>query len=114
MADKTKFEIYVDSNVAAGATDVQASDIIPATATVRILSFGGFDPNIGDSKDGIIGLQYGSGTNWKTLRAGGGGVFDFNSKIDIVGDGTKRFRLVRKNNSSTPKSLICWLYAVIL
>jgi len=114
MALKNKFDIYLDSNVAANATDIVSGDIIEADKTVRISSFGGFDPNIGDNKASIIAIQYGSGTSWKTIRAGGDGTFDFKMNIDVKGDGSKRFRLVRKNNSATPKPLICWLFAVII
>ncbi len=114
MGLKSRFDIYLDSNVDAGATDVQASDIIPDGAVVRLSSFGGLDPNVGDNKSSIIGIQWGNSTKWKTIRAGGSGTFDFNVKLDFKGDGTKRFRLVRKNNSATAKPLICWLFAVIL
>lgn len=114
MATKTTYEIYHDSSVASGATDLQLSPIIPIEKTVRILSFGGFDPNIGDNKSSIIALQWGSGPDWKTIRAGGDGTFEFVLNKDFVGDGTKRFRLARQNKSASAKPLIVWLYAVVL
>ncbi len=114
MAEKTKFDIYLDASVASGATDLQTSAIVPTGKIVRILNFGGFDPLTTDLVHSAIAIQWGSGTTWKTLRSGGGGTFDFDLKKDIVGDGTKRLRLVRKNNSSAAKNLAAWLYAVIL
>lgn len=114
MAAKTKFDLYFDSSVAANASDLQTSAIIQSGATIRILSFGGFDPLIGDGRHGIIALQWGNNSTWKTIRAGGGGVFDFNLSKDFVGDGVNRFRLARSNKSASAKVMICWLYAVIL
>jgi hypothetical protein len=114
MTTKTTFDIYVDSNVAANAIEMMQSDVIPQNKTVRLSCFGGFDPAIGDGKASVIAIQWGFGTNWKTLRAGGGGPFEYNVNIEVVGDGNKRFRLVRKNNSGTAKTLICWLFAVII
>jgi len=114
MTTKTLHEYYFDSSVAAGATDLQLSPIIPLNKTVRVTSFGGFDPNIGDNKDGIIALQWGSGANWKTLRAGGGGTFEFTMNKDFVGDGASRFRLARQNKSASAKPLVVWLYALVL
>jgi hypothetical protein len=114
MALKVVHDYYFDSSVAAGATDLQLSPVIAVGKTVKIINFGGFDPNIGDSKDGIIALQWGSGTTWKTIRAGGGATFDFKMDKDFVGDGVSRFRLARQNKSASAKPLIVWLYAVVL
>ncbi len=114
MAAKVKYDLYFDSSVGANDTDLQTSAIIPAGKTVRILNFGGFDPLIGDGRHAIIALQWGNGTGWKTIRAGGGGVFDFNLAKDFVGNGANRFRLARSNKSASAKVLLCWLYAVIL
>lgn len=116
MALKESYDFVIESSVAAGSTDMQNGPVIPNGKTARILNFGGFDPLTNDQVHSIIVLQWGSGTSWKTVRAGGGGIFNFEflKGKDYIGDGTKYFRLVRQNKSSVAKNLILWLQAVIL
>lgn len=116
MALKDYYDLIFDSSVNAGTNDIQQSGVIPAGKVVRLMNFGGFDPISSDGVSSILILQWGSGTTWTTVRAGGNGFFniDWPKGKDFIGDGVKRFRLARQNKSSSNKSLVVWLYALIL
>ena len=111
---KTEYKIMVgdDAKLAPG-TDVTQSPIIPNGKTVRLREFGGCAPMIGDGKDGFIGLQWGSGGTWDSLAVG---CHEFQRKLnsDFVGDGSKRFRIVRINESASNRYIVAWLDAILL
>lgn len=113
MPSKTKHSLMYDSSIAAGVTDVQTTPSIPVGKKVRLQSFGGFDPSIGDGIDSMIAIQWGAGTTWQTIRAGGK-VFEFQIGRDFLGDGAKRFRLVRQNKSASAKIIVAWLEALVM
>lgn len=110
---KTKFDIVYDDSVPGGTTDIKMSAIIPSGRVIQLQSFGGCTPDIGDGIDGQTALQWGSGTSWQTIRAGTKS-WDMLFKKDFLGDGSKRFRLVRKNNSTTSRPMVVWLEALVL
>jgi len=111
MAKKTKHYLIFDNSIPSG-TDVNTTPIIPDGKIVKLQRFGGFDPAIGDGIDSIIALQWGGGGSWTTVMASGK-AFDFNLSRDFVGDGAKRFRLVRQNKSSSDKIIVAWLEALV-
>jgi hypothetical protein len=110
MAKKAKQDSTLDNSVAGTTTLTEVLPIIQLGKVARLINFGGYDPVGSDGIGGIISLQWGSGTTWQTIRAGGYGSFDFNWEkgIDFTGDGTKRFRIVRQNRSSTAKVMLAW------
>jgi hypothetical protein len=116
MALKEKIDLVYDDSIGATTTDLKTSAVIPNGKTVKVFNFGGYDPRLGDGIDSLIVLQWGAGSSWQTVRAGGGGTFDHSwpSGRDFIGDGIKRFRLIRQNKSSTAKPLVAWLMAVIV
>jgi hypothetical protein len=109
----TDFKLSFDDEVAASATDIQSSAVVPNGKTVRVNKFGGSDRPT-DGVGSWIVLQWGSGSTWDTIRAGSWGSFCFEVKRDFLGDGTKRLRLVRQNKSSTDKELFAFIEAVLL
>lgn len=116
MPLKTKYDLCFDSSIAAGATDIQSSAILPTGKTARLVCFGGYDPLIADKLSGFIALQWGSTGSWSTVRAGGDGFFNLEwpKGKDFIGDGSKRFRLVRQNKSSSDKIMVAWMYVLIV
>lgn len=111
MAKKKKHEIMLDNSVGASSSLIDLGEIIPSGAVARLSNFGGYDPIGSDGVGSIISLQWGSGNSWLTIRVGGLGSFDFNWEkgVDFIGDGTKRFRIVRQNRSSVAKVISVWM-----
>ena len=116
MALKTKYDLVYDDSIAASSTDIRTSPIVPDGRVVRVLNFGGYDPRSGDGISSFITLQFGSGSDWQTIRAGGDGFFDikWEKGKDFTGDGIKRFRLIRQNKSTSAKIIVAWFIALIV
>lgn len=114
MSSKQTIDVLIDSSVGASSTDVYESPIIPSGKTVRILSFGGMDPLVGDGIGSIIALQWGKNGAWKSIRAISGCTIEFDLKKDFIGDGEKKFRLIRMNKSNSSKVIGAWIDGVIL
>jgi hypothetical protein len=116
MALKEKIDLIFDDSIGATTTDIKTGAIVASGKTVRLFNFGGYDPRIGDGIDSLIVLQWGSGTSWQTVRAGGGGTFEHSWKSgqDFNGDGVKRFRLIRQNKSTSAKPIVAWMMALIV
>jgi hypothetical protein len=117
MAQKQQINIIVENTVAQGATVTNESAIIPNGKTIMVTKFGGYE-RVQSVSTGIIALQIGSGAAWTTIRVGGGGApFEFDLQRTFVGDGIKKFRIVRINKdpaASSPKEMAAWIEAVVL
>jgi hypothetical protein len=104
-------ELFVGdgATVGAGATVIQESAVPPGGLKIQLKVFGGFDPVSGDGVSSMIGLQWGQGGSWESLAVGGHGFFEktFIDRV-LIGDGTKRFRLIRINRSPTAKNIYAW------
>ena len=110
----TAINLYFDSAVAGATTDTQLSAIVPTGQVVFLKSFGGSDvKNAGNDPDSIIAIQWGSGVSWTTIRAGSGQFFETTVGAEFVGDGVKRFRLVRQNRASAAHPIGAWVTAVV-
>lgn len=112
MAKKTKFHYIFDDEVTAGGTAVETFPIIPSGIMLTLKMFGGADLAIGDGIDSWAALQWGSGATWETVRVGTK-MWNLHMKHDFLGDGTKRFRLVRKNESTTDKKIVVWIESLL-
>lgn len=101
--------IMLESDVAANATDVTASDILPAGKWAQLTEYGGSAPDLGD----MMAIQYGSAASgWTTVRAwyhSG----NFTLEREVTGDGTKRFRFVRVNSTGTAKPIYGWATIIV-
>lgn len=118
MAAKTVINLIVENTVAQGATAISESAIVAAGKTVRLMRFGGYERSMSANTTGIIALQWGQGASWETIRAGGGSTpFDFVLNRTFIGDGSKKFRLVRQNRDpggTAAKEMVAWIEAVVL
>jgi|SRR3990172_7764380 len=114
MAKKTLIEIIEDSELNGTETLIKLTDPIPAGLTVVIREFGGVVV-ASNSKEGYVKLQWGSDVPtpvWQTIRAGTG-FFNLHLNKDFVGDGVKRFRIIRENKASQKQVIVAWLDALI-
>ena len=99
--------------MAAGATLIWESQIVPSGKVVRLKEFGGADPAIGDGIDSIIALQWGNSGSWATVRVVSGTSQSYTLNRDFTGNGVKKFRVVRMNKSVSTKILVYWIEALI-
>jgi len=105
-----KFNIVVDDLVAPGTSSITQTAIVPSGRNVNIQQFNGScDP--GD----YISLQWGAGATWQTIMASYGN-FKFGMNETLLGDGSKRIRVVRYNNAGLlgpTRRLFCHVMAVL-
>ena len=87
---------FIDDIVNAGQTNLRLSPIIANGVKIKIKKFGCFVRS--KPENGIVALQWGSGSSFDTIRAISG-IFELEINKIFVGDGVKRFRLVRINKS---------------
>jgi len=104
---KEKKEL-IDSVPKSGGTAVWESDVIPTGKTFRLKVFGCYDPPVGDGTGSIVHLEYGEGATWETIRVIGYGTHNHEVNQEYVGDGVKKFRITRTNNSSKDKIIYTW------
>jgi hypothetical protein len=99
---------YLDDSVTGSGQDVWSAPDIPADEPWHLTKFGGTA-----GAAAVIGLQLRTGTSpdvWTMIRAGiGPGQFEFDVDRDYVGDGTKKFRVVRQEKSGSAQQIIAWL-----
>lgn len=112
---KTKMQMFSSDNMAAGAQDTDdESAVVPNGKVVVIKRFGciAIDAE-GDGKDAVIALQWGTPGAYTTLIACTR-IFDFsNLSINVTGDGLKKFRIYRKNNSAFTRTIGYWFDAAV-
>jgi len=110
---KTRVDKVIDSNVAASTTDFnELGTPIPSGETWRVHKFGGADIGAGDAKAAEVGFQFANdGVTWVTIRSFGlvSGSFESTLDREFVGDGVRKLRVVRRNNSLLSKKLVAWL-----
>lgn len=100
---KDKIEYFFDDVVS--GTDIKESKIIPNGKKVTLQSFGG--SSYGED---FLALQWGSESTWETVRSFYG-TLNLHFKKDFVGDGAKRFRLIRYSSGS--RRVFVWVEALI-
>lgn len=108
---KITVERFLDSSVAANTTDTQNTQAVPSGRSLRLKKFGGCIPYTLDGS--FIALQWGSGSTWETIRCLCGSI-EYVIDREFIGDGTKMFRVVRKNNGATAKNMAAWMDALVL
>lgn len=102
---KTSIFNIVDTDVAGSTVDTTLTAVVPAGKSVKVLTFGGSTLGLSGN---YFALQWGSAASWQTIRAAGG-TFEFPLGKAFVGDGTKRFRLVRANTQASATRIVAWL-----
>lgn len=105
MAKKTDFFMMKDSAVAASTIDVDQLPIIPNGISVNLMTFGGTVPK--PDAGSYVAIQWGSGAAWETIRAISG-TFEFTIEKEFVGNGVKRFRVVRENKEVSAHRMFAW------
>jgi hypothetical protein len=111
MAKKTVHNEFFDDVIPPG-TKIDNTPVIPDGKVLTLREFGGTDPGIGDNIHSEMALQWGSSGSWVTVRAGTRH-FHFDRPVQFVGDGVKRFRFIRINNSAVAKKIIVWSNALL-
>jgi len=107
---RPKYSILIDSSAAAG-TNTTNSDIIPSGQSWSISKVLFADQNIGDNKSGGFRFEFGTGSTWE-LIAGAyltGNTITYEINRAFFGDGVKRFRVIRVNNSASAKNMIVYI-----
>lgn len=113
---KTPIYMVKLGTVPAMGETVNTSAVVPAGKTVFVKKFGGLAPAVSSTVWSYAVLQWGSNAGgWDTVRVGYG-TFEFSIGRDFTGDGTSRFRLVRRNKSPTGTPALevaAWLEALV-
>ncbi len=109
--ERQKVDRVFDGAVAASGQDLQELPVIPIGEVWRITRFGGSEVGTGDGKASVIALQLWDGTVWQTVRGFGvaSAVAEVELARDVLGDGTRKLRVVRQNKSAAAKQIIAWL-----
>jgi hypothetical protein len=94
-------------NDAISGTDIQLSPVIPAGQKWQVGRIIFADKNIGDNISGGFQIDWGSSGAWEVVFAGylTGATHCIEIKQIFEGDGTKRLRMIRQNNSPTAKEM---------
>ncbi len=110
-SERQKVDRVFDGVVAASGQDAQELPIIPNGEVWRVTRFGGSEVGTGDGKASVIALQLWDGTAWQTVRGFGvvSAVAEVELARDMLGDGTRKLRIVRQNKSAAAKQIIAWL-----
>ena len=105
MPGKPKEDKAFDSEVAKNSEEVWESPVYANGDRVLLKFFGASCPN----EDTFAVLEWGSGSSWELVRAVVNGTIDMRLWKTFAGDGSKRFRLTRRNeNLSQDKIIIAW------
>jgi len=113
LAAKTAINLVKLGSVPAMDEAINTSQVVPNGKTVYLKRLGGLAPAVSGAVWSYVVLQWGSGSAWTTIRAGYG-TFDFSIGRDFVGDGTSRFRLIRRNKSAkTALEIGAWFEALV-
>ncbi len=107
---KTTINQVEDNSVDAGANEIFTSGIIPTGKVIKLRKFGCAIPEANNGS--YVVVQWGNGSGWQTVRACVSQA-DFVLKKDFLGDGVKRFRIVRHNGHTSAQIMVYWIEAII-
>jgi len=106
------YVFFEATTVDAGAmNNITETPVIPDGKICKLKSFGGCDINVGDSKSSLWVLQWGKVGEWENIAILSLTGDTKSEPIDesFKGDGTKKFRVIRRNYSGTIKELPFWI-----
>ena len=110
---KTDVHLVEQGSVAAGSDEVSTTPIVPLGKVVKVKKFGCMAPALQAATWSYVILQWGNGGGWETVRVCYGST-EFDVQRDFSGDGSKRFRLVRRNKSTTTAlDMGAWVEALV-
>ena len=105
MASK---ELIVTTTLAAGSQDtVNHPQAIPTGKIWVVKDFGAVDINKGDNKSSVFILRF--GTEIIRILSLTGASKEIPIKRDLIGDGSKKINVVRRNESGYDKELPFWI-----
>jgi hypothetical protein len=109
--ERQRVDKVFDGQVAGASQEVQELPVIPNGECWCITRFGGSEVGTGDGKASSVALQVFDGTSWQTIRGFGlvSTAVEVELQRDIRGDGTRKLRVVRRNQSASPKQIIAWV-----
>lgn len=110
MPIQTRDEIkkIIRGNVAGGLLDSFETEVVPNGQKWQLSSLVFSDQGIGDGKSGGFTLEWGTTGSWDFVEGGylTGTTWRQEMNRVFIGDGVKRFRIRRQNNSLLPKDMI--------
>ena len=107
---KLQHNIMKDGIVNAAITQTDLTPIIPIGKKVLLKRFGG----CAGENAGFCAIQFGDNAGgWITIRALTG-TYEFLVGTEFIGDGVKRFRIIRQNDSTAAKYMSAYLEALVL
>lgn len=99
--------VVKDSNV--GTVEEDLTDPITSGKRAIIKYFGAAIPGTG-----VVDLYFGDGSSWDLVRSVAGGTYEFKDiNEDFVGDGVKRFKVIRtRQGAGGPLAIKAWFKAI--
>jgi hypothetical protein len=102
--------VIQDGTVAASTSTPTLSAIVPNGKRVLLQRFGGCS----GVTAGFCAIQWGDAAGgWTTIRAISG-TAEFIINQEFTGNGVKRFRTVRQNDTTTAKYMAAWAEALVM
>lgn len=110
---RTRVVFNVNNSVASNNFDIFQAPIIPNGETWQITRVLFADFNTGDNRSGGFLVDYGSSDPREIIAQAylTGNTIDLSLQTLVVGDGIKRLRIIRENNSSQSKKLVAMVVA---
>lgn len=103
-------KIFYEDEINAGIEDKKQTPIVTNNKIVRIVELGW-----SCASNDIAIFQWGDDLGgWETIRGGYGNMSFSNLFKDFIGDGVKRFQIIRNNNGGSPRPIIVWFEIVEL
>jgi len=111
---RNKVVFNEDSDVPSSNFTIFSAPITPDGETWQIQRILFADKNMGDNISGGFIVDYGSGVTRDVVAQAflTGNTLDLPMQETVTGDGVKRLRIIRENNSLTPKKMIAMVIAI--
>lgn len=103
-----------DSDVSANSISVFQAPVQPNGEVWQILRIIFADKNIGDNISGGFLVDFGTGGTREIIAQAflTGDTCDKSFQRETTGDGVKRLRIIRENNSLAAKKMVCMVEAI--
>lgn len=110
MIEKLRFDVIEDGSVLSLSNTVKTSAIVTNGKRMLLQKFGGCS----GLTAGFCGVQWGDAAGgWVMIRALSG-TYEFIVNQEFIGNGVKRFRIIRQNDSTATKYMAAWAEALLL
>ena len=111
---RNKVVFNEDGDVPSSNFTIFEAPITPNGETWQITRIIFADKNMGDNISGGFLVDYGSGGTREVVAQAflTGNTLDLPMQVTFTGDGVNRLRIIRENNSLTPKKMIAMVIAI--